>query len=69
MNIRSIFTLSACTLALAACGISGSPDSLIRTSAQRQFKQDSRYNFDSKIKLVFHSKALLLQHPKQLMKH
>lgn len=49
MNIRSIFTLSACTLALAACGISGSPDSLIRTSAQRQFKQDSRYNFDSKI--------------------
>lgn len=49
MKIRSIFTLSACTLALAACGISGSPDSLIRTSVQRQFKQDSRYNFDSKI--------------------
>ena len=49
MNIRSIFTLSACTLALAACGISGSPDSSLRTSAQRQFKQDSRYNFDSKI--------------------
>ncbi|XXQ67440.1 hypothetical protein ACKLNO_07340 [Neisseriaceae bacterium B1] len=46
MQARKLFTLTALSFALAACGTANnSPDQLVRNAFQRQFKQDSRYNF------------------------
>lgn len=50
MQAFKIFTLSALSLALAACGsVSNQPDQLVRNAVQRQFKQDSRYNFSGQM--------------------
>lgn len=52
MSSKRIFMLSTMSLALVACSsISSSPDLAVRKAFQRQFKQDSQYNFSGHIQV------------------